>query len=256
MAKRIKLSNPVALSNPDLDASERRFAQLEVDSEGDEDVKPTPAQFTAYQLMFDFFNGVLFGGALPSCLLNFSRKARTGGFFAPGRWQDGQGQVAHEISLNPSQLRLRKAIDVAATLVHEMVHLWQQELGQDKPCRGYHNAEWSLKMMEVGLMPSHNGEVDGRTTGRHMTHYIIQGGAFERAFYQLPEGAYLPWGCDDGMELPRDKVKRNASKTKFTCPCGNAAWGRPGLNLVCGDCGGKFVSPEVAPEAAEERMAA
>ena len=48
---------------------------------------PTKAQFTAYEQMFGFFNRRLFGGVLPACLLNFSRKEKTYGFFAPQRWQ-------------------------------------------------------------------------------------------------------------------------------------------------------------------------
>jgi transcription elongation factor Elf1 len=33
------------------------------------------------------------------------------------------------------------------------------------------------------------------------------------------------------------RKKKAASKTRFTCPeCGANAWGKAGLNLVCGDC--------------------
>jgi len=32
-------------------------------------------------------------------------------------------------------------------------------------------------------------------------------------------------------------LKKIASKTPYICPrCQTKAWGRPGLNLVCGDC--------------------
>jgi hypothetical protein len=50
---------------------------------------------------------------------------RQGGFFAPERWEKGNA-VKHEISLNPSHLRSRKPIEVASTLVHEMVHLFDE----------------------------------------------------------------------------------------------------------------------------------
>ena len=40
--------------------------------------------------------------------------------------------------------------DILGTLVHEMCHQWQHELGN--PSRsGYHNKEWGNKMKEVGL---------------------------------------------------------------------------------------------------------
>jgi hypothetical protein len=56
---------------------------------------PTRVQ---YEQMFQCFNRRLFAGSLPACLLNFSRKAKTYGFFAPERWQREGQEVRHEIS--------------------------------------------------------------------------------------------------------------------------------------------------------------
>jgi hypothetical protein len=121
------------------------FRTKQIDPNGvGETRSPTKAQFTAYEQMFGFFNRRLFGGGLPACLLNFSRKAKTYGFFAPQRWQhENAKEVRHEISLNPASLRTRKPIDVASTLVHEMVHLWQL-------CRHRHNCHYA----ELQIMPS------------------------------------------------------------------------------------------------------
>lgn len=109
---------------------------------------PTRDQFDAYTGAFDYFNAELFAGELPACILNFCRKsARTMGFFAPERWARGDART-HEISLNPDVLS-RPIRATMATLVHEMVHLWQQECGT--PSRsGYHNIEWGRKMEAVG----------------------------------------------------------------------------------------------------------
>src|SRR5690606_37233909 len=58
----------------------------------------------------------------------------------------------------------------------------------------YHNKEWADKMEQVGLMPSNTGEPGGKRTGDRMTHYILQGGAFERRCDQLLTRAYtLSW---------------------------------------------------------------
>ena len=75
---------------------------------------PTKEQFTAYERMFVHFNRALFANQLPTVLLNFSRAAKTNGFFAPERWERGK-TVKHEISLNPSTLKLRRPIEVAST---------------------------------------------------------------------------------------------------------------------------------------------
>src|SRR4051812_47129509 len=91
--------------------------------------RPTRAQFDAYQGMYDFFNRVLFAGELAPVLLNFSRASKTLGFFAPERWENAGAEVTHEISLNPAHLKSRPPREVASTLVHEMVHAWQQGHG-------------------------------------------------------------------------------------------------------------------------------
>jgi hypothetical protein len=57
-----------------------------------------------------------------------------------------------------------------STLVHEMVHVWQQHCGTPSK-RGYHNKEWATKMKSVGPQPSSTGMVGGKETGQRMSHY-------------------------------------------------------------------------------------
>lgn len=222
---------------------------------------PTAEQFQAYRAMFDHFNVALFESTLPKIVLNFSRHARSYGFFSPDRWkhQDGQG-VTHEISINPDTLLARDPRDVASTLVHEMVHLWQQVHGTP-PRRCYHDREWAAKMDEVGLVPSSTGEPGGKRTGQNMTHYIADDGPFAVAYKAMPKDLLLPWhsfgstvravpksksgagGEDEGEGAGGEALapaarKRDSSKLKYTCTggCGVNVWGRPELKLVCGDC--------------------
>lgn len=48
--------------------------------------------------------------------------------------------------------------------------------------------------------------------------------------------------------MTRDEAaakKKAASKTRYTCPgCGLNAWGKPGIYLICGECGQRM---EAAP---------
>jgi hypothetical protein len=199
------------------------------------DAAPTGEQFRAFQAQFDYFNATLFGGQLPPALLNFSRAANTLGFFAPKRWSADGKSIANEISLNPTHLKSRPQRDTSSTLVHEMAHHWQEELGT--PSRGgYHNREWAAKMEEIGLMPK-SYDKPGTRTGYKVSHDIIEGGAFAVAFAAMPQENHLPWLCSESDEGPAKKKPRPASKVKFTCPeCGCNAWGKPNLRLVCGDC--------------------
>ncbi len=226
---------------------------------------PTNAQFAAYRAMWSYFNTVLFGGALGHVILNFSRRARSLGFFAPERWTDGK-QTTHEISLNPTHLTAESAKDSASTLVHEMAHLHRHE--QPNPPRGgYHDTEWADKMVSIGLMPSATGAPGGARTGYKMSHYVIAGGAFELAFDAMPVECQLPWTCgidEDALEgkkgkQAKEKAKQKAKeaarkvKLKYTCPkCALKVWGRAELNLRCDDCDEQLLAPD---SAAAERAA-
>ena len=193
--------------------------------------KPTPDQFNAYQAQFDYLNKTLFGGTLPPALLNFSRKtSRTLSFFAAGRWSAGEVK-AHEISLNPVTLKNRTPSQVAATLAHEMVHLWQEESGT-APKHAYHNKGWAAKMEEIGLMPSTTGAPGGKKTGPRCSHYVIEGGIFEKAFNEMPKELHLPWVC-----CPENHERAKAKqKIKYACDCGLNVWGKPGISVRCDEC--------------------
>lgn len=222
---------------------------------------PTDEQFNALNQAYEYFNQKLFDGILPSCLLNFSRKKGTHGFFAPERWRRvGEDKYStHEISLTPTTF-YRGLKEILSTLVHEQVHLWQWEFGN--PSRnGYHNREWAAKMEEIGLMPSNTGKPGGKRTGQSMTHYIISEGRYEMAFDSMPKAFKLPLTSLEGDLMrsmlkgePKTKVEGGAistktaklrpksrSKTKYSCPsCGVNVWGKDGLNLICEDCGEKL----------------
>ncbi len=222
---------------------------------------PTEEQFQSLNKAYQYFNQKLFEGILLGCILNFSRKRNTHGFLAPQRWRrvEEEEYSTHEISLTPLTL-YRPPIEVFSTLVHEQVHLWQWEFGS--PSRnGYHNKEWADKMEEVGLMPSHTGEVGGKRTGQRMTHYIIEGGQYQQAFNDMPEEYTLPFTSLEGdlfRSLINGKIPTNGkddpktqrlkklrtlsrNKTKYSCPsCRVNVWGKPNLNLRCEDCNVPF----------------
>ena len=109
-------------------------------------------------------------------------------------------------------------------------------------------------MESIGLMPSNTGAEGGGKTGQQMNHYIIDGGPFALAAADL---LALGWGIqyvDRAGRFPAapgpgpvpapgklgkggPKGKAAPTRAKFVCQsCKAAAWGKPGLNLVCGDC--------------------
>jgi len=123
----------------------------------------TTEQFKTLDDLYAYYNKALFGGRLPDCIVNMSRKAGAFGFFASGRRKTGESRLVHEISLNPDHLT-RPFAEWHSTLVHEMVHLWHEDFGH--PSRsGYHNTEWAGQMEAFGLVPSGTGGPGGRRPG-------------------------------------------------------------------------------------------
>ena len=124
---------------------------------------------------------------------------------------------------------------ILSTLAHEMAHVWQQAHGTP-PRRSYHDRQWAAKMHEIGLHPSSTGEPGGKETGQKVSHYILPGGAYARAYAKLQAtGFLLRW--QSAPESQQARAKKKASKTKFTCPdCGQNAWAKPDALLICGDC--------------------
>jgi hypothetical protein len=207
---------------------------------------PTTETYEALQTAYDFFNEALFGGNLKSCLITLlGRDRRVRGIYRPQRFVEIKGKAyTDEIAMNPQRFTSAPLGAVLSTLVHEQVHLWQFHFG--RPSRhGYHNREWGSKMKEIGLYPSHTGAVGDRETGQRVTHYVIKGGPFDKACQNLLGTKFaLKWGeaiADCGIEDEDGKdgadKKNKSNRVKYCCPdCDVAVWGRPILNIICGEC--------------------
>lgn len=200
-----------------------------------------------FENAYNYFNKILFDDMLPAVIITLQRKKNSYGYFSPDRFSakyaDGS---AHELALNPDHFARDDKL-VLSTLVHEMCHVWQQELG--KPSRnGYHNKQWADKMEWAGLMPSNTGTEGGKRTGAKVSHYIIQAGKFDREADRLLDSKFrINWAA-----IPAGPAeKKQKDKIKYTCPdCGLNAWGKPDIKLICGICAEK--TGEIVNMEAEE----
>jgi predicted SprT family Zn-dependent metalloprotease len=180
----------------------------------------------------------------------------------PRRWKKKEGdKLIHEIVINPENIAISD-MEWHQTLVHEMVHLWQEAFG--KPSRAcYHNKEWAAKMESIGLMPSTTGKPGGEKTGQGMSDYPIEDGLFQKVFLNIgPESLknlilpfipnYRPLAIQPNNEQAAvnenivgeasgQKEKKMGVKKKYTCSCGNKVWGRSGMIINCGTCDQPFV---------------
>lgn len=197
---------------------------------------PTLDQYGNIQRAYDYFNKALFNGELAPCLLTLGRDVKKCyGYFHANQWQrtTDTDETCHTISLTPMHLS-RPLREVLSTLVHEMVHLWQEDHGAKKSKNGYHNTEWGNKMKEIGLYPSSTGEEGGKETGQKVSHYILNGGAYEQAFNKLPDDVGLAWLGVQGLTKQK---KADKNKVKYVClECDLKCWAKPDVCLICGTC--------------------
>lgn len=221
-------------------------------------MKPTFQIYSELQQAYDHFNRELFDGILPECILLLDNKERrVYGYYSAKQFVNQEGVACDAIAMNPQHFGMRKIIEILQTIVHEMVHLWQFHFGTHKSNKVYHNKEWGAKMELLGLMPSSTGQPGGKKTGQCMADYPIEGGTFLQSCERLITPEYkISWmdrfcvredglvstvhalGIDDEGDSESAPEKPNKSnRIKYTCPeCSANIWGRPGLNVVCGDC--------------------
>ncbi|HEY8097007.1 MAG TPA: SprT-like domain-containing protein [Methylobacter sp.] len=238
--------------------------------------KPTAETYAELQQAYDMFNARLFDSELPECLITLQREKKAYGYFSAERFGNRAGEKTDEIALNPCYFAVVPLLEIMQTIVHEMAHLWQYHHGNPGRTR-YHNTEWANKMEKIGLMPSSTGQPGGKRTGDAMADYPIGGGLFLSACRELLTSDFkiswydrfasanavkagqnsfalsidldMPGGVtiasEDGIEMASattlSAAENKSNRSKYTCRCDINVWGKPGLNLSCGDCGNSFV---------------
>lgn len=147
------------------------------------------------------------------------------GHFRPGHNAFG---LEGEIAINRRHLAGREFWQVLGTLLHELLHAWQEVHG--KPGKNnYHNKQFRDKAQSYGLIIDEVGH----------TQYEPKS-----AFFELLEnyGVQIP-----AVPGPAVAVKREKSKLKlWWCGCTRVRVAVNHFHAVClnSDCGGKFVCQE------------
>ncbi|MEL6646279.1 MAG: SprT-like domain-containing protein [Pseudomonadota bacterium] len=218
--------------------------------------EPTIEVSVYWSTIYNIVNRIWYDGKLPPCMITLERRGRTMGYFRPRSFasRDG-GRVVHQIALNPSYFSDLGDIEALQTFVHEIVHLWREELGPKKPpSRGYHCRVWGREMERIGLMPSHTGRPNGRKTGYQMMVYPIPGGAFEQFAKEIVNAdlganwrdarkvSHQAVATDDGTAsdaspVANTLVKPKPTRTKWICPipgCIESCYAKHTAHLKCG----------------------
>ncbi len=243
-------------------------------------MNPTKETYDEWQLAYHEFNTFLFGGELPDCLITLQREKNTMGYYSQGRFVNRHGVKTDEIALNPSFWASHGMREALQTLTHEMTHLWQHHFGTPGRGRYHNkewaDKMESIGLMpshtgEPGGMRTGDRMADYIIEGGRFEQAIerLVGQGFElkwmdrfiaitRGYHELDResGDFAPMTASilaenldmdeaetEALEIDYSRVvqAKQGNRSKYSCPdCGTNLWGKPGLNIVCGDCEVRF----------------
>ena len=132
-------------------------------------------------------------------------------------------------------MRERTVTELSSYMVHEMIHMEQHTAGTaGRP--GYHNAGFIERAQRLGFKAvNERGEEVGVGQGAHACDlHPAEGGVpaeeSEEGREQRQEDGGTP------PPVPPKPRAKGGKRSKYVCPvCGQAAWSKPGANLLCGN---------------------
>lgn len=172
-------------------------------------------------------------GRLPLPIFNFHPQPPNGhrlGHYLESAWKAGDRRTGNsdEIVFYADLCLERGMGQVLATLVHEMVHLWQHHEGA--PSRNnHHNLEWHAEARRVGFR-TRKGDYRGHTEPSEEFEAAVK--AFEPRLTGIP----FRFNRRSRKSLPTGKLK------KWVCRCGDYAVrvAIARFDATCNRCGRKF----------------
>jgi len=127
------------------------------------------------------------------------------------------------------------------TLLHEQVHLWQQNFGREPISRNYHNREFVDKCESLGLHPKIGGGYHLKPADGVFAQLMKEHGISRPEVVEVPGTKIDWWKLLDGWK----KEKRGCSTlTRWSCGCQNVRVGTKEFWAMCLKCNNVFVKEE------------
>lgn len=182
---------------------------------------------TKLENLFDLLNAAYFEDKLPKPVITVQSTPKFYGHCSTKKIWKSENDARYEINIGAEYLN-RPSTDTAATMCHEMVHLYCLENGINDTCQKgrYHNkafkTECELRGLEVGY-----DRANGYT---HTTP--------AEAFKKTLENAGFVLEVPFARVPPKAKAKAAREKAhKYVCPvCGQEVKTTAELSLICGVC--------------------
>ena len=199
-----------------------------------------PIATTLYQWT-DRFSDRFFERQMPDTVLGFERlDVRILAAYTLKRNPQG---LLYEITFNTYHLK-RPLWETLETLMHEYVHLWQQNMGEHPVERNYHNQEFVAQCEALGLHPAIGTGVHTRPASGPLADFLKAYGVEEpQAMGEIildTKGRPLDWW----YPYRDDEPPGRSTLSKWSCGCQNVRVGTQEFHACCTRCGHAFVKAE------------
>ena len=199
--------------------------------------------------IFDLLNAEFFENELSRPTITIQSTPRAYGHFSlqADTWVSKLGGT-HEINIGAGTLA-RPIEEVAATLLHEMVHYYNEEKGIQDCSRGntYHNKRFKAAAEAHGLTVEHSEKYGWSHTAPSdaLLDFVLTYGLSDILINRNEySGLHIGrTGTHSGTPTTGGAVPKKSSSRKYICPCcGMSVRATKAVNIACLDCGEKMVS--------------
>ena len=196
--------------------------------------------------MFDLLNNEFFEGALSRPTITIQSTPKAYGHFSlrEDTWISKLGGT-HEINIGAGTLS-RPIEEVAATLLHEMVHYYNYERGVQDCSRGnsYHNRKFKEAAEAHGLTVQHSERYGWSHTAPsdELLDLVLEYGLTDILITRNEYSGFQigSTGAHSGTQI--GTTPKKSSTRKYMCPCcGMSVRATREVNIGCLDCGMKMV---------------
>lgn len=191
--------------------------------------------------MFDLLNAEFFESALSRPTITIQSTPRAYGHFSlrEDTWVSKLGGT-HEINIGAGTLA-RPIEDVAATLLHEMVHYFNYENGVQDCSRGntYHNKKFKEAAEAHGLTVTHSDKYGWSHTspGDALLDFILESGLTDILISRNEYSGFRITGTGAHSGTTAGTAPRTSSTRKYICPCcGMSVRATRTVRIACMDC--------------------
>ncbi len=197
--------------------------------------------------IFDILNGAFFENALSRPTITIQSTPKAYGHFSlrADTWISKNG-ATHEINIGAGTLA-RPIEEVAATLLHEMVHYFNCEKGVQDCSRGgtYHNRRFKAAAEAHGLTVQHSEKYGWSHTAPSdaLLDLVLDYGLTDILINRNEFSGFQIGGTGTHSGTPIGTIApKKSSSRKYVCPCcGMSVRAKKEVNIGCLDCGVKMV---------------